>query len=59
MRGGQTSAAGRSMARANLKEGEDPNPQKTMQLEDQHLPDRIVWRVSQVHFALFHDPFRE
>jgi decaprenylphospho-beta-D-ribofuranose 2-oxidase len=58
-----TTAAGKSLGRGqihaanNLKEGEDPNPQNTMRLENQTLPPRIfgVFPKSLLHY--FMSPF--
>jgi decaprenylphospho-beta-D-ribofuranose 2-oxidase len=40
-----------------LKEGEDPNPQKTMRLEHQHLPDRLFGVMPKSLLHNFMRPF--
>ena len=58
-----TMARGKNLGRGQLhgarqlKEGEDPNPQKTMQLQYQHLPDRLfgVMPKSLLHYLM--NPF--
>lgn len=55
-----TFARGKNLGRGQihgarqLKEGEDPNPQKTMQLKHQHLPDRFfgVMPKSLLHYFM-------
>lgn len=55
--GGKSLGRGQIHAANNLKEGEDPNPQKTMRLENQTLPPRIfgVFPKSLLHY--FMSPF--
>lgn len=55
--GGNSIGRGQIHAANNLKEGEDPNPQQTMRLENQTLPPRIfgVFPKSMLHY--FMSPF--
>jgi FAD/FMN-containing dehydrogenase len=55
--GGKSIGRGQIHASNNLKEGEDPNPQETMRLENQTLPPRIfgVFPKSLLHY--FMSPF--
>jgi len=58
-----TTAHGRNLGRGqihaarNLKEGEDPDPQKTMQLAYQHLPDRLFGVMPKSLLHYFMNPF--
>jgi len=58
-----TTARGRSLGRGQihgaqqLKEGEDPNPQETMQLKVQHLPDRLLGVMPKSYLHYFMNPF--
>jgi len=48
---------GQIHAARQLKEGEDPNPQKTMQLAYQHLPDRLFGVMPKSLLHYFMNPF--
>jgi FAD/FMN-containing dehydrogenase len=58
-----TTAKGRSLGRGqihaacNLKPGEDPDPQKTMRLSYQHLPDRLFGVMPKSLLHYFMSPF--
>jgi FAD/FMN-containing dehydrogenase len=54
---GQNLGRGQVHAARQLKEGEDPNPQETMNLKHQHLPDRLfgVMPKSYLHYLM--NPF--
>ena len=58
-----TFASGKSLGRGqihaarNLKEGEDPNAQQTMQLTYQHLPDRLFGVMPKSLLHYFMNPF--
>lgn len=58
-----TTAKGKSLGRGqihaatNLKEGEDPDAQKTMRLETQHLPDRLFGVMPKSLLHYFMGPF--
>ena len=59
----ETFARGKNLGRGqihaahNLKEGEDPNAQRTMQLSYQHLPDRLFGLVPKSLIHYFMQPF--
>jgi FAD/FMN-containing dehydrogenase len=55
--GGQTLGRGQIHAARNLKEGEDPEPRKTMQLATQHLPDRLFGLMPKSLLHYFMGPF--
>jgi len=55
--GGQSLGRGQIHAARNLKEGEDPEPQKTMQLAYQHLPDRLFGVMPKSLLHYFMNPF--
>jgi len=48
---------GQIHAARNLKDGEDPDAQKTMQLEYQHLPDRLFGLMPKSLLHYFMNPF--
>ncbi|HXF83836.1 MAG TPA: FAD-binding oxidoreductase [Anaerolineales bacterium] len=58
-----TMARGKSLGRGqihaarNLKEGEDRNPQQSMALENQHLPDRLFGIMPKSLLHYFMNPF--
>lgn len=58
-----TTAQGRSLGRGqihaarNLREGEDPNAQETMNLSHQHLPDRLFGVMPKKLLHYFMNPF--
>ncbi|NWG06531.1 MAG: FAD-binding oxidoreductase [Chloroflexi bacterium] len=58
-----TTAKGKSLGRGqihasrNLKEGEDPNARHTMQIENQHLPDRLFGVMPKSLLHYFMNPF--
>jgi FAD/FMN-containing dehydrogenase len=58
-----TTATGKSLGRGqihasrNLKEGEDLNAQQTMQIEHQHLPDRLFGVMPKSLLHYFMNPF--
>ena len=58
-----TTAKGKSLGRGqihaarNLREGEDTNPQKTLRLEHQHLPDRLFGLMPKSLLHYFMNPF--
>jgi len=56
---GQGNALGRGQIHAarNLKEGEDPQAEKTIQLEYQHLPDRLFGVMPKSLLHYFMSPF--
>ncbi|HLF73648.1 MAG TPA: FAD-binding oxidoreductase [Anaerolineales bacterium] len=55
--GGRNLGRGQIHAARNLKEGEDPDPQKTMQLAYQHLPDRLFGVMPKSLLHYFMSPF--
>ena len=55
--GGQSLGRGQIHAARNLKEGEDPNPQQTLQLKYQHLPDRLFGVMPKSFLHYFMNPF--
>ena len=54
---GKNLGRGQIHAARQLKDGEDPNPQKTMQLEHQHLPDRLFGMMPKSLLHYFMNPF--
>jgi FAD/FMN-containing dehydrogenase len=54
---GTSLGRGQIHAATNLKEGEDPNAQKTVQLEYQHLPDRLFGVMPKSLLHYFMNPF--
>lgn len=55
--GGKNLGRGQIHAARNLKEGEDPDAQKTMQLAFQHLPDRLFGVMPKSLLHYFMSPF--
>jgi len=55
--GGKNLGRGQIHAARNLKEGEDPDAQKTMQLAYQHLPDRLFGVIPKSLLHYFMSPF--
>jgi FAD/FMN-containing dehydrogenase len=55
--GGASIGRGQIHAANNLKEGEDPNPQETLQLENQTLPSRIFGVMPKSILHYFMRPF--
>jgi decaprenylphospho-beta-D-ribofuranose 2-oxidase len=55
--GGKNLGRGQIHAANNLKEGEDPNAQETMQLTYQHLPDRLFGLMPKSLLHHFMNPF--
>ena len=55
--GGQNLGRGQIHAARNLKEGEDPDPQTTMQLAYQQLPDRLFGLMPKSLLHYFMSPF--
>jgi FAD/FMN-containing dehydrogenase len=55
--GGKNIGRGQIHAANNLKEGEDPNPQETMRLENQTLPPRIFGVMPKSLLHYFMRPF--
>lgn len=55
--GGSSLGRGQIHAATNLKEGEDPNPQETMRLENQSLPPRIFGLIPKSILHYFMSPF--
>jgi FAD/FMN-containing dehydrogenase len=55
--GGKNLGRGQIHAARNLKEGEDPDAQKTMQLGYQHLPDRLFGVMPKSLLHYFMKPF--
>lgn len=55
--GGKTLGRGQIHGARQLKEGEDPNPQKTLQLNYQHLPDRFFGVMPKSLLHYFMTPF--
>jgi len=55
--GGTTLGRGQIHGARNLKDGEDPNAQKTMQLAYQHLPDRFFGIMPKSLLHYFLSPF--
>lgn len=55
--GGKNLGRGQIHAARNLKEGEDPEAQKTMQLAYQHLPDRLFGLMPKSLLHYFMSPF--
>jgi len=55
--GGHSLGRGQIHAARNLREGEDPEPQKTMQLAYQHLPDRLFGVMPKSLLHYFMNPF--
>ncbi|HEX6269303.1 MAG TPA: FAD-binding oxidoreductase [Anaerolineales bacterium] len=55
--GGKHLGRGQIHAARNLKEGEDPDVQKTMQLTYQHLPDRLFGLMPKSLLHYFMSPF--
>jgi FAD/FMN-containing dehydrogenase len=55
--GGKNLGRGQIHAARNLKEGEDPNVQRTMLLEYQHLPDRLLGLMPKSLLHYFMNPF--
>jgi len=54
---GRSLGRGQIHAACNLKEGEDPNAQQTMQLSYQHLPDRLFGVMPKSLLHYFMKPF--
>ncbi|MCI0607720.1 MAG: FAD-binding oxidoreductase [Anaerolineae bacterium] len=54
---GDSLGRGQIHAARQLEEGEDPNPQKTMQLDYQHLPDRLFGVMPKSLLHYFMNPF--
>lgn len=55
--GGRSLGRGQIHAARNLKEGEDPNAQETMNLSYQHLPDRLFGVMPKSSLHYFMKPF--
>ena len=55
--GGQSLGRGQIHGACNLKEGEDPDAQKTIQLTYQHLPDRLFGVIPKSLLHYFMSPF--
>jgi FAD/FMN-containing dehydrogenase len=55
--GGHNLGRGQIHAARNLKEGEDPEPQKTLQLAYQHLPERLFGVMPKSLLHYFMNPF--
>ena len=54
---GKSLGRGQIHAARNLKEGEDPHPQQTLQLAYQHLPDRLLGVMPKSVLHYFMNPF--
>ncbi len=55
--GGRSLGRGQIHAARNLKEGEDPNAQETLNLSYQHLPDRLFGVMPKSSLHYFMSPF--